>query len=161
MNARLGILALAPLLAGASLSAQARPACQVVPKSLPAMHDCYRPLLVFSPDGTDPRLKEQTATLDAAADDMMDRFVMLTPIVPDAKAISAPLDAPFTLLSQREMDSIRARYHVPAGEFVILLLGEDGSEKLRSTKPVAADRLNALIDSMPGRQAEMRRPHAN
>jgi hypothetical protein len=33
--------------------------------------------------------------------------------------------------------------------------------KLRAAAPVNADRLNALIDKTPQRQAEMQRPHAN
>jgi hypothetical protein len=149
------------LLACESLWAQARPSCQVIPKSLAAMHACYRPLLVFSPQADDALLKEQSAALDAAADDMMDRFVMLTPVVPDAKDFTAPLDTPYTVLSQQEMNSIRTRFHVRTDEFAVVLLGEDGREKLRSTKPVDVDRLNALIDSMPERRVEMRRPHAN
>ena len=161
MTARRALLLVALLLAGGPLWAQAGSSCQVIPKSLDAMHKCYRPLLVFSPQTDDPRLKEQTATLDAAADDMMDRFVMLTPILPDAKSYQAPLDAPYTVLSQQDMDAIRARFHIAADEFVVLLLGEDGTEKLRSTKPIPIDRLNALIDSMPERRVEMMRPNAN
>jgi hypothetical protein len=161
MTARRALLLVALFFGGSPLWAQARPSCQVIPKSLDAMHRCYRPLLVFSPQADDPRLKEQTATLDAAADDMMDRFVMLTPIVPDAKSYQVPLDTPYTVLSQQDMDAIRARFHIPADQFVVLLLGEDGTEKLRSTRPVPIDRLNSLIDSMPERRVEMMRPNAN
>jgi hypothetical protein len=32
---------------------------------------------------------------------------------------------------------------------------------LRTAAPVGADRLNAVIDKTPARQAEMQRPHAN
>jgi hypothetical protein len=154
-------IALIFFLACGSLRAQARPSCAVVPKSLTAMHACFRPLLVFSPQADDARLKVQSAVLDAAADDMMDRFVMLTPVVPDAKGFAAPLDTPYTVLSQQEMDAIRTRFHVRDDVFAVVLLGEDGQEKLRSAKPVDVDRLNALIDSMPERRVEMRRPHAN
>src|SRR5271165_1149447 len=140
---------------------QANPKCQVVPKSLAAMRNCYRPLLVFSPTANDPRLRKQSQILDAAADDMMDRFVMFTPILPAAKNFSAPLDTPYTLLSAQQMQSIRAQFQIPADDFVVLLLGEDGSEKLRSTSPVGSARLNALIDTMPSRKSEVQRLHAN
>ncbi|MBT9329619.1 DUF4174 domain-containing protein [Paracidobacterium acidisoli] len=161
MALRRQLLALTLLFTGTSLWAQARPSCQVIPRSLDAMRGCYRPLLVFSPGAGDPLLKEQTASLDAAADDMMDRFVMLTPLVPDPKAYATPLDTPYALLPAQEIDSIRARYHIPVDKFTVLLLGEDGKEKLRSAKPLPVDQLNALIDSMPERKAEMLRPHAN
>lgn len=149
------------LLLGGSLYAQARTDCVVVPKSLAEMHDCYRPLLVFSPTGQDPRLRRQAALLDAAADDMMDRFVLYTPIVARGGPVTTPVDAPYTVLSAQEMSVARSRFHIGTSDFVVLLLDEDGKPKLRNSAPVNADRLNALIDRMPRRQAEMRRRDAN
>ena len=157
-NVHLAMLLLAPMIGA---QAQARPACAVVPKSLEAMKGCYRPLLVFSASGDDLRLRRQVEMLDSAADDMMDRFVLFTPIVPDGKRVSTPADSPYTVLSSKEMAAVRAQFHIPAGEFTVVLLDEDGGVKLRSPSPVNADRLNALIDKLPRRQAEMQRPHAN
>ncbi|HUB20647.1 MAG TPA: DUF4174 domain-containing protein [Acidobacteriaceae bacterium] len=141
--------------------AQAKLNCAVVPKTLDAMQNCYRPLLVFSASGDDVRLKKQVALLDDAADDMMDRFVLYTPIVPDGHQVTTPADSPYTVLSSDRMKAVRAKFHIPASEFVVLLLDEDGSIMLRSRTPVDADRLNALIDKTPLRQAEEKRPHAN
>jgi hypothetical protein len=140
---------------------QASPKCQVQPKTLAAMRNCYRPLLVFSPSSSDPRLKRQSKILDEDADDMMDRFVMFTPILPSTKGFSTPLDTPYVVLSTEQMQSIRARFQIPAGDFVVLLLGEDGSEALRSTRPIESTQLNSVIDHMPSRKIEMQRPHAN
>ena len=156
------VLLLIPLLVVVGgARAQARPTCEVVPKSLAAMKDCYRPLLVFSPSGDDTRLKRQVTFLDAAADDMMDRFVLYTPIVPDGRRVTTPADAPYTVLNAKEMAAVRARFHIPAAAFEVLLLDEDQIVKLRSTLPVSSDRLNDLIDKLPQRQVEMRRPHSN
>lgn len=151
------------ILFGGSLAAfgQASPKCQVRPASLTAMRNCYRPLLVFSPSADDPRLKQQGAILDTDADDMMDRFVMLTPILPATRGFQAPLDTPYVVLSAQEMRTIRRRFQIPANRFAVLLLGEDGSIALRSNQPVEAARLNALIDTMPVRKVEEERPHAN
>ena len=140
---------------------QARPGCQVVPKTLAAMHGCYRPLLVFSPSATDSRLRRQSALLDDAADDMMDRFVLFTPLPGTTHGLETPLDAPYTVVDAQEKSAMRARFHVAPQEFEVLLLNEDGAVVMHSERPVSADRLNALIDRMPKRQAEMRRPHAN
>ena len=148
-------------LGGGSGYAQAHPTCAVVPKSLAAMKDCYRPLLVFASNGDDARLKRQVALLDKAADDMMDRFVLFTPIVPDGRRVTTPVDAPYTVLSAKEMGEARERFHVAPVDFVVLLLGEDGTVQLRAASPVSADRLNELIDRMPTRKQEMQRPHAN
>jgi hypothetical protein len=140
---------------------QASLKCQVQPKTLAAMHNCYRPLLVFSPTAGDPRLRKQGEILDADADDMMDRFVMFTPILSSTKGYNPPLDTPYVILSAQQMQAIRAQFHIPTESFTVLLLGEDGSEALRSDRPVSSTRLNALIDAMPSRKIEMRRPHAN
>ena len=59
------------------------------------------------------------------------------------------------------MKAVREQFHVAAGDFAVLLLDEDGTVRLRAANPVNADRLNALIDKTPARQAEMLRPHAN
>jgi len=61
----------------------------------------------------------------------------------------------------QQMQAIRSQFHVPQETFVVVLLGEDGSEALRATSPVSSTRLNALIDTMPSRKMEMQRPHAN
>lgn len=161
MTGRCFSLALLVAILGGSAHAQAGPACAVVPRTLEAMRNCYRPLLVFSPGGDNARLKQQVKWLDAAADDMMDRFVLFTPIVPDGHEVSTPADAPYTVLSSDQMKVVRAKFHIPVAEFEVMLLDEDGSVMLRSHVPVGADHLNALIDQTPRRQKEMQRPHAN
>jgi hypothetical protein len=161
MRLRLPHLATLLLLLSPGLHAQARSQCQVVPKSFAAMHGCFRPLLVFSPASGDALLHRQIALLDRDADDMMDRFVLYTPVAPDAHRLSTPLDAPYTILDAQQMTAIRARFHVPASQFTVLLLDENGNVMLRSANPVNPAQMNALIDRTPERRAEMLRPHAN
>ena len=125
------------------------------------MRHCYRPLLVFSPSASDPRLIRQQSLLDEAADDMMDRFVLLIPVITKSTNYQPPLDTPYALLSQKELAAIRNRFQIAENQFTVLLLGEDGTIKLRSTIPVTISRLNSLIDAMPDRKVEMQRAHAN
>ena len=141
--------------------AQASLQCQMRPASLVAMLHCFRPLLVFSPSASDPRLKEQTHIPDAAADDMMDRFVMLTPIVQHPKLYVTPLDTPYIVLRESEMQFIRKEFHVPLDQFEVILLDEDGHIRLRSDMPIRITPLNRLIDTIPERQIEMKRRGAN
>lgn len=149
------------LCASVLMQAQARPNCALQPKSLAQMRRCYRPLLVFSPSANDARLAKQQATLDEAADDTMDRFVLFVPVLAKSANYQPPLDTPFALLHQKEQANIRAQFQIPENQFTVLLLGEDGTIKLRSTIPVTISRLNSLIDTMPDRKPEMQRPHAN
>lgn len=161
MRRNLPALALLLLMLSPGLRAQAGPHCQVVPKSFAAMHGCFRPLLVFSPSAHDARLHRQAALLDADADDMMDRFVLYTPIPAAGPRPPCPLDAPYTVLSAQQWNTIRERFHIPGDQFTVLLLDENGSIMLRSADPVHPARLNALIDATPLRRAEMQRPGAN
>jgi hypothetical protein len=152
------------LLAAVALTnayAQARPDCAVRPATLAEMRGCYRPLLVFAATADDPRLKAQQDALDNDADDMMDRNVLLVPVVESGKGLQLPLDAPYVVLPSTESEAARKRFGVAPGSFEVVLLGEDGGAKLRSGTPVATDRLNGLIDSMPTRRIEMQRPHSN
>jgi hypothetical protein len=153
----LAILLLAPVFT----LAQAHPDCALKPTSLAQMRRCYRPLLVFSPSATDVRLIKQQSSLDEAADDMMDRFVLFVPVLTKSSNYQPPLDTPYALLSAKELASIRARFQIAENQFTVLLLGEDGTIKLTSTTPVTISRLNSLIDAMPDRKIEMQRPHAN
>ncbi len=157
---------LAPLclLAAVSLThayAQARPDCAVRPTTLAQMRGCYRPLLVFAASANDPRLAKQRDALDRSADDMMDRNVLLVPVVVSGKGLQTPLDAPYAVLSAQESAVARRRFGVTPGSFKVVLLGEDGGAKLSSGALVPVDRLNGLIDSMPTRKLEMQQPHSN
>jgi hypothetical protein len=61
---------------------------------------------------------------------------------------------PTARLSEDELAAMRHRFKVEDGDFLVVLIGEDGGQKLSSQTPVTMDRLNQLIDSMPMRQKE-------
>ena len=52
----------------------------------------------------------------------------------------------------------RLRFHIAPDAFVVILLGKDGGEKLRSDQPIAYEALRDTIDAMPMRQKEMSEP---
>jgi hypothetical protein len=49
--------------------------------------------------------------------------------------------------------ALRKSYRLTPDLFQVLLIGKDGHVALRSAQPVSADRLQAIIDAMPMRQA--------
>jgi hypothetical protein len=55
-------------------------------------------------------------------------------------------------------DDLRDAYDVLPHDFRVVLIGKDGGVKLRQDEPILAADLFALIDSMPMRKQEMRRP---
>lgn len=153
-------LALA-VLPSRSAQAQASLSCPMQPHTLGAMLHCYRPLLVFAPSATNMQLRRQTNLLAHSADSMMDRFIVITPIVPDPARYVTPLDAPYVLLPEREMQVIRRQFHIPLNKFEVVQLGELGQPLLRSSRPVSIDPLKSVIDVLPLRKIEETRRGAN
>jgi hypothetical protein len=131
------------------------------PATIAAMRHCYRPLLVFSPTGSDHRFLEQEHAMDNDADDMMDRNVLLLPILAGSTGYKAPLDTPRDVLPLPDQKRLRRRYGVPADRFRVILLGEDGEVKMVRDEPVPMQQLNGLIDTMPTRKREMQEPNTN
>lgn len=118
--------------------------------TLAQLKDVSRPLLVFASKPDDPDLEIQLRTLEQHAAEGHDR---------DLVTIALPYRNPgptAAQLSRDDAEAARRRFHVAPGQFVVVLLGKDGGEKLRSTKPLTMDKLNATIDAMPMRQDEMR-----
>ena len=62
-----------------------------------------------------------------------------------------------SFISEDAASKLRQKFQVETGRFLLILLGKDGTVKLRASEPVSASRLFALIDSMPMRREEMRR----
>jgi hypothetical protein len=58
-------------------------------------------------------------------------------------------------LSEKAAEKTRLRFGVRSGHFQALLIGKDGTVKLRSAEPLPAKDIFGLIDSMPMRRQEM------
>ena len=120
----------------------ALPALLVLASALPAGAEplsdylwAKRPIVIFAPDQADPRLVEQLDRLEAARPMLEERDNV---VIVDTERTSA----------------LRDRFE-PA-PFAVILVGKDGTEKLRREQPVAVEELTELIDSMPMRRREMR-----
>ena len=131
--------------------------CPAHPKTLRAMRDCYRPLLVFAPALDNPQLVEQFNQLKAHAVEMKSRDLLYVPIVPEGHNQPIPGSRiPTASLSEDELAATRHRFKVEPDEFLVIFIGKDGQEKVHSRTPVSMDQLKPLIDSMPMRKGEMK-----
>jgi len=148
------LLAIAMLAFGRYACARADPHCPVQPATFKAMRNCFRPLLVFAPNPRDAPFATQQALLEQYADDMMDRNLLYVPVLAQSSHFQQPLDAPYVILKQSEMNAIRDRFKVDPSDFLVVLVGKDGGEKFRATKPVSVLKLDALVDAMPMGQQE-------
>ena len=122
------------------------------------MRDCYRPLLVFAPALDDPHLVEQLNQLKAEPIALKSRDLLYVPIVPEGHNQPIPSSrVPTARLSEDELAAMRHHFKVDPADFLVILIGKDGEEKLSSRTPVTAERLKALMDSMPMRKSEMQK----
>jgi hypothetical protein len=98
-----------------------------------SMHDqpSTRKLLLFGEGQAE--LQEQLSLLEQDSAGMVERDLFVVVI---------------------DKDSDYQKYKIKPNQFALLLIGKDGGEKLRSTRPVELKSIFGLIDSMPMRQAE-------
>jgi hypothetical protein len=144
------------VLTGQTRKEQPTAACPAQPSTLRAMRGCYRPLLVFAPSLADPQQVEQLSQLKTHVTEFKSRAVLYVPIVPEGHNQPIPPSRmPTASLSEDELAAVRHRFKVEPNDFLVILIGKDGGEKLNSRTPVTADKLMQLIDSMPMRKQEM------
>jgi len=115
-----------------------------------------RPVLVFGPADSDIRYRRQMQEFDGKGTELQDRDIVLLALPRDGRR---SLDG--QALAASASESLWQRFEVATDGFAVILVGKDGGAKLRSQEPVAAARIFDLIDSMPMRQAEMRRKAAS
>jgi hypothetical protein len=154
------------LLSSASLAAmtgqsgisQPTGGCPAQPNTLRAMRSCYRALLVFAPGLDNPQLADEFNQLKAHATELKSRNLLYVPIVPEGHNQPIPGSrVPTARLSEDELAAMRHRFKVEPADFLVILIGKDGEEKLHSQTPVPVEQIERLIDSMPMRKSEMRR----
>ena len=130
-------------------------ACPAQPHTLGAMRNCYRPLLVFAPAMDNPQLVQQFNQLKTQPDELKRRNMLYVPIVPEGHNQPVPSSkVPTARLSEDELAALRHRFNVEPEEFLVILIGKDGGQKLDSRTPVGIEQLKRLIDSMPMRKSE-------
>jgi hypothetical protein len=93
----------------------------------------YRELLLFGKSQADFQIQLNLLTQDSVG--MAERDLIVTII---------------------EDEALKKNYQVQANQFTVILIGKDGGEKFRSTKPLQLKDIFKIIDSMPMRQAEMK-----
>jgi Domain of unknown function (DUF4174) len=144
-------------MSGQTRSPQPSAGCPAQPNTLRAMRGCYRPLLVFAPSLDNPQLVQEFNQLKAHAIELKSRSVLYVPIVPEGHNQPIPgSKMPTARLSEDELAAMRHRFKVEPPDFLVILIGKDGEEKLSNTAPVPVDEMERLIDSMSMRKSEMR-----
>ena len=109
-----------------------------------------RLLLVFAPSPEHERVQAQQRLFGDQDAELRDRDLLLAFLFPEGGSVE---DAP---VPSDEVASLRERYGVAKNDFIVLLIGKDGTAKKRLEEPITPADLFALIDAMPMRQQEMK-----
>ncbi len=113
----------------------------------------HRVILLFAASGADEQLQQQYDLLTAHPEEVTERDLKIYRVFPEYALAPGG-----ERRGSRFSESLCRIYETnPRSGFTFLLIGKDGTEKLRSETVVSLEKLFSLIDSMPMRKAEMRR----
>jgi hypothetical protein len=109
--------------------------------TLASLRGLARPLLIFAPTPTNPLLEIQLRRLYDNAPAIAARNIVV---------IAIPYDSPSptrAMLTDDDAQAARRRFNIPPSDFAVILLSKNGSEKLRSSKPLSIEKLRNAIDT--------------
>jgi hypothetical protein len=118
--------------------------------SFEQFRDRNRVLVLFAPKADHPRFMEQADLIGGRHSGFMERDLVRIDVVGDTAAADG------VTLADGTARPIRRELNAPDDQFLVVLIGKDGTQKIRRTEPLGVDELYATIDAMPMRQREMR-----
>jgi len=110
-----------------------------------------RLLFLFSPSPEVPDFRTLSEELNRHSDGLRERDLLIFRVLEQA-----PSSLDSQEITTLEATSLRRRFGITLGNFTVVLVGKDGTVKLKRQGPIALEDIFALIDSMPMRQREMR-----
>ncbi len=111
----------------------------------------HRPLLIFAPSAEAPDARAWLAAVRRENAGFLERDMVFIEVYGDDRASLDGRRLPAGVGRQ-----LRKRYAVADGELLVVLVGKDGGEKLRTSEDADFEKIFDLIDSMPMRRQEIR-----
>lgn len=109
-----------------------------------------RPLLLFAPADSDPRLAETLSRIEASRCDFIGRDMVIGVVVTEG---TSTLDG--QVVNADQSRRLREQFAIGDSAFSAVLIGKDGGEKLRVDEVPDLRRIYAVIDGMPMRNREV------
>ena len=109
-----------------------------------------RLLLVFAPSPEYKEVKTQQQLFEGQEAELKDRDLLVAYLFGEEGRIEN------ITLSAEDVTTLRERYGVGENDFIVLLIGKDGTAKERLEEPMRPADLFETIDAMPMRQREMK-----
>ena len=115
-------------------------------------HKWEKRILIFSASSpTNIGYKRQEQLMSKSKKGMKERDLIIYKLYDDHW-----LDPKGNPLIKGQAEAIRTSYDIPSGQFMVVLIGKDGSVKMRKDDIVSTQEIFTLIDSMPLRKQEIR-----
>jgi hypothetical protein len=108
-----------------------------------------RVLVLLTPVADHPTFVEQSDLIGGRDAGFVDRDIVRIDVVGQTAAADGISLPPGTA------EAVRRQLNVPEPQFAVVLIGKDGTEKIRTHEPLPVDKLYATIDAMPMRQREI------
>jgi len=109
-----------------------------------------RMLIVFAPNANGANFKRQLELIQRHSFELSIRNTVFVPVSTASKFAddhfsfeNLPLGTP------AEQAEARSRFHVQPGDFLVILIDENGTQQIRSAAPVDIHELTASLDSLP------------
>ncbi len=149
-------LLMAALLAGASPPPAKKPAPSKRREAKLEHDPAHRLWIVFAPSSEDKRFQEQQTRWkpETIGADLNERDLLVITLFETGESKRGE-----TALTAAKVQDYRSYYRIQPGAFAAILVGKDGGEKFRTTKPVSSESVFRRIDAMPMRKEEMKRLH--
>ena len=110
-----------------------------------------RPLFIFAPSTDTDSYREQESRLKGREEGLEDRDMLVFRVVSEGQSRMDDRE-----LTEADETYLRERFDVGPDEFAVILVGKDGTEKMRRGAPVEVDEVFDRIDAMPMRRREMK-----
>ena len=109
-----------------------------------------RVLIVFAPDTNSANFKRQLQLIEHHSFELTERNTVVVPV----SLASTGTEEHFSgenlpLAASSDQTDARTRFHVQPGDFLVVLLNQDGIEQIRSANPMDIHELTAKLDSLP------------
>jgi hypothetical protein len=107
-----------------------------------------RVLIVFAPDTNSASFKRQLQLIERHAYELTERNTVVVPVSFVSTGSEEHISGEnLPIGTTGEQTDARNRFHVKPGDFLVILLNQDGTEKIRSANPVDIHQLTASLDA--------------
>ncbi|MGD0798051.1 MAG: DUF4174 domain-containing protein [Acidobacteriaceae bacterium] len=118
--------------------------------ALTELQGTARVLMVFAPDTSSANFKRQLQLIEHHAFELTERNTVVVPVSFASKGTEDNFAGEnLPLASASEQADARSKFHIQPGDFVVILLSQDGAVQIRSASPVDIHALVASLDALP------------